>query len=220
MSSYLPSAEAVLAEWALNFATKLTAAPATYGVTAPEALVMKTAYDEFETAYAAAINPATRTRSAIEAKNIKKAAMIGEIRPLAMQIKLNDAVANADKLDLGLTLSDGTITSIAAPSTQPIIMIVGATAQQQALRVVDSATPQSRAKPAGTTGLQLFGKAATSGPVSLDDCKFVGFITKQPFVVNWQAADVGKTAFYYGRWQNAKGEVGPWSLVASFTIAG
>jgi hypothetical protein len=220
MLSYLPSAEAVLAEWALNFATKLTAAPATYGVTAPQALVMQTAYDEFKTAYAAAINPATRTRSAIEAKNIKKAAMIGEVRPLAMQIKLNDSVANADKIELGLTLSAGTLTPVQAPSTPPIIMIISATPRQQSLRVVDSATPQSRAKPRGATGLQLFGKAATGGPVSADDCKFVGFITRQPFVVNWQAADVGKTAFYYGRWQNAKGEVGPWSLVASFTIAG
>lgn len=220
MSSYLPASESLLQEWANNFASKLTAAPATYGITAPEALVMQTAYDEFIAAYAIAIDPATRTKSAIETKNIKKSAMIGEIRPLAMQIKLNDSVSNADKLDLGLTLSDGTITPIPAPSTQPIIMIVGATPQQQALRVVDSATPQSRAKPAGATGLQLFGKAATSGPVSPDDCKFIGFITRQPFVVNWAAGDVGKTAYYYARWQNAKGEVGPWSLVASFTIAG
>jgi hypothetical protein len=36
--------------------------------------------------------------------------------------------------------------------------------------------------------------------------------------VNFTAADNGKLATYFARWQNRRGETGPWSSAATFTI--
>jgi len=41
-----------------------------------------------------------------------------------------------------------------------------------------------------------------------------------PPVAQFDPADAGKTAYYWLRWENTKGEIGPWSAVASATITG
>jgi hypothetical protein len=43
--------------------------------------------------------------------------------------------------------------------------------------------------------------------------------TKQGFAVSFSAADAGKRAYYYGRWVNARGQMGPWSAAVSLGVA-
>jgi hypothetical protein len=47
-----------------------------------------------------------------------------------------------------------------------------------------------------------------------------GIATRQSYVVQFNPADKGKTAYYYGRWITGTGLVGPWSMLAQLTIAG
>jgi hypothetical protein len=46
----------------------------------------------------------------------------------------------------------------------------------------------------------------------------MGLDTRTPYTDTHPAADAGKTVYYWLRWQNAKGEVGPWSDVLSAKI--
>ena len=48
---------------------------------------------------------------------------------------------------------------------------------------------------------------------------FIGIQTKNPVAVNFSSADVGKTAYYAGRWVTRRGLVGPWSAIINFTVA-
>ena len=45
-----------------------------------------------------------------------------------------------------------------------------------------------------------------------------GMFTRLSAKVNFAAADVGKTAYYFARWQTARGLVGPLNTVISKTI--
>ena len=42
--------------------------------------------------------------------------------------------------------------------------------------------------------------------------------TRTPFTMNFDAADGGKTVYYWTRWVSTRGEVGPWSASASATV--
>ena len=80
--------------------------------------------------------------------------------------------------------------------------------------------PVPEAKPAGAIGLQLFVHVGDTPPEDPADARFLRFISRTPHAVDFKAEQVGKTAFYYARWQTATGETGPWSPVLRMTVAG
>jgi len=92
----------------------------------------------------------------------------------------------------------------------------------QVVRFADSMAPASRAKPPYAAGLQIFRGTAPPGVVVSDPnaCRFVVLATRNPVTLEYGEEDNGLQATLYGRWANAKGEVGPWSNPASMIISG
>lgn len=218
--SYIPTREGDLSLFVTNFDTLITANPATYGLVAGDAVTIHTYVDTFLTALAAASNPGTKTIVTVADKDGAKAAMLQIVRSYAQQIKANRGVADQDKVSLGLTLNDGTPTPIPAPSTQPIISVIGATPLTHVLRFADSVTPDKRSKPYGSIGLQLWRYVGDTAPTGPEQYEFAEFVTRQPFDSSYSGSQVGKRAWYCARWQTATGLVGPWSAPVSFTICG
>ncbi len=216
--SYLPVRDNDLGQWAQNFSQLLLASPASYGLTPADGAAIASYVSAFTAALAAVNNPATRTIASVATKDGAKAAMLATVRPYAMQIRNNLGVSNADKAAVGLRIVDQTKTPIAAPVTQPLINVLCATVGEHTLRFADVMTPDARRKPAGAVALQLFanvGAASNSDPA---EARFRGIVTRQPHAVKYERSDNGKIATYFARWQNLKGETGPWSNAVSFTI--
>jgi len=218
-ASYIPQKQSLYDAWMLNFTTLLTANAALYGQTAGVAAGCAAAYATWHAAYLLTTSSSTKTKSTVAAKDAAKAACSLVVRPVAMAIRNNLGVSNSDKSNLGLTIVDQTPTPVPPPATSPMLDVLGATPLQHTIRFHDQNTPTSRAKPAGV----FFGElhAAVSATVVSDPNTLPvnQYVTKQPIAVTWQQADVGKTAYYAMRWVNRRGQVGPWSPIATFTVA-
>ena len=65
----------------------------------------------------------------------------------------------------------------------------------------------------------LFRAIGTTPATDPAQCGFLSFVSKTEFVASFDSADNGKTATYFARWTNSKGEMGPWSPAASMPIA-
>jgi hypothetical protein len=219
-TSFLPAKDALLATWMQNFSTLITAAPATYGLAAADAVAIAAAVNPFISALATSTNPSTRTPTTVNAKNVARNSATVVVRGYGDTIRANTGVTDANKLALGLVVRDPTQTPIPAPTTSPILTIIAATPLQHTVRFADQNTPASRAKPSGVTQMQLYVSVGTVAPVSPDATPFYGVVTKNPVAVNFASGDVGKTAYYYARWQTRRGLVGPWSALLQFTVAG
>ncbi len=107
-------------------------------------------------------------------------------------------------------------TSIGAPTTNPIVN--GITIDQRLLQGVsfaDSATPNSKARPAGVAFCQMWVAIVPVGtpapPADPKNYRFLGTASSTPFLATFDAADGGKMAWHILRWANAKGETGSWS---------
>lgn len=209
--SYIPTRDADLVLWARNFSDLITAAPATYGLTAPIAVAIDALVDAYETALSAATDPSTRTPVTIAAKDSAKGAMVPQLRYYAQNVKANAAVSNANKEALGIRLNDPIPTPIPAPATKPVLQIVASGPLEMRLRFADELTPTSRAKPFGSIGCLVYRKIAVGVSSDPNTATFDGIFTRIPFTQTFDAADVGKTVTYWARWTNAKGEEGPWS---------
>jgi hypothetical protein len=97
--------------------------------------------------------------------------------------------------------------------------VLGATPGQLTLRYADQNTPTKRAKPSGAIGIQF--AFATSATVVSDPnvLPIKSQVTKNPVALNFDSADNGKTAYIAARWITRRGLVGPWSNIATFTVA-
>lgn len=219
MSGYLPQRDAELDTWALNFSTLITAAPATYGLSAPDGVAIATAYNTFHTAYLAATNPSTRTQAAVETKNLQKANLLNVVRGYAATIRANRAVTNANKMNLGLHVRDTTPTPVPPPATRPVLAIGRMTQGSMEVRATDEATPNRRARPNGAAGLLLYRAVGTTAVNDPSEATFLTFVGKPEALSTFAPADNGKVATYFARWTNSKGEVGPWSQSVSSSIA-
>lgn len=216
--TYLPSRDAELGQWAGNFSALISAAPGMYGLQEGDAANIAAYVNAFNAALAVVANPAAKTKATVAAKDGARAAMLEIVRPYAVRVRDNLGVSNADKAALRLTIMDQTKTPVPPPVTLPLLNVLAATRGAHLLRYSDSAAPDRRGKPAGAVGLQLFVAVAGGSVNDPTIAAFRSLVTRQPYAVSYVSADNGKIATYFARWQNSKGQVGPWSNALAFTI--
>lgn len=218
-ASYIPTKEALLDDWLLNFKTLIAASPTSYSLSTSDATAITAAFTSWHAAYLAATNPTTRNKTTVVDKNVQKANVLAVVRSYAALIRPNHAVSDALKTGLGLHIADTSPTPVPPPSSYPVLTINSAGNGVQQLHAADQFTPTKRARPVGTTGLLLFRAVDTTPAGGPSDAPFLSLVTRAAYQSTFDSADNGKIATYFARWTNSKGEVGPWSPGVSMTIA-
>lgn len=219
LAPYIPDRDADFSNWLTNFSTLLTTSPATYGLSSGDATAVDTVTDAWVVAYAAAINPGTRTSVTVQAKNVAKINALATVRPYAIAISLNAGVSSDDKLDIGVNPRTSTPTPIAAPDTNPVLSITANGPLSQVVRYRDeTASPSVKSKPYGVVQIQVFG--TTSAAVITDPTMLplLTATTKSPFVQTWSSDHGNKSAYFAARWITRRGLVGPWSAIVAATV--
>lgn len=213
---YIPPTDSGFDTWLTNFSTLLTAAPATYGLTAPDATAVAAERTAYHAAYVAATDPGTRTSVTIAAKDSAKVSALAVVRPFAVSISLNSGVTDEDKTDIGVTVRKTVPTPVPPPTTTPALVLIAGVPQAHQLRYYDTSTPTTKAKPAGAVGIEIWRAIGTSPAVDPAQASYYTTWTKSPNVSQFLAPDVGKTCTYFARWVTRGGpggsvQVGPWS---------
>lgn len=217
-TDFIPPKDADLSAWATNFSTVITASPATYGLVAGQATTFATLKTAFVSALATATNPGTRTPAAIAAKDSARSAMVANARVLARIAQGTPGITPTQLSNAGLTVRNTVPTPIPAPTTKPVLGLERNLSQALVLRMRDESTPTSRAKPFGAVAAQVYASVGVAPPATPLDGTFKGPASRIPFQVDFDSADVGKTAYIYARWVTAKGLTGPWSDVLAVTV--
>ncbi len=213
---YIPAKIADRAAWYSNFDSKITAAPVSYGLTAPQAAVIAAAVLAFSNAYAASSDPSTRTSATVAATTAADAAAKATCRPYAMQINANPAVTDEQRVDLGLKVRSTTPTPTPPPATSPVLSLSSQGPGVVTIASADSSTPSRKAKPAGVIGLELALKVGTAFEVDPNAAPIWGTTTKSPVDIALPAMSGGKHVTLFGRWVTRSGasgiaQKGPWS---------
>lgn len=217
-ASYIPPKDADLVNWCTNFSDLITADPPRYGLDAAAALLIQGAADDYNAAYAAAVNPTTRTPVTVSAKDSAKIAGVALWRTYAAQIRINPGVLNADKIALGLNLPNNSPSPVPAPTSFPLLTQISSTPLASQWSYADSDTPVGKAKAPGATALQLFVGYGTVPITDPEALLFAGLVTKSPFLLEFPVGEAGKIATVGGRWSTRRGLLGPWSSLSTTTV--
>ncbi len=127
-------------------------------------------------------------------------------------------VDDAARTAAGLRPLAHTRTAAAPPATRPIGRLEATGHAALTIHFADSSTPNHLAKPAGVHGCEIWVHVGDPAPADPSAYSFLALDTRTPYVDQHPAADAGKTVYYLLRWQNSKGESGPWSDVVSGKI--
>lgn len=223
-STFLPRQEGKLNQWLANFSEKISAAPASFGLSPADAETIAVAVEAWHTAYATAIAPNTRTGPAVIGKNDQKKIVVPMVRRYGAIIRANPDVSVELKMALGLhpPRPQGAPTSrIPAPSDAPMLALLELNIGSHTLRIMRGGASTAKVRPVGTAGMLLF-RAIDDAPVrNAENARFLAFVTRAEYRSEFERgpATHGKTATYFGRWTNFKGQLGPWSNAVSMQIA-
>jgi hypothetical protein len=207
-SSYFPSKDALLVTWANTFASVLSASPATYNATAPTATAFSALATALSNAYETAMEPATRTRGSISAKNSAKLAMKLEARKIVRAIYANPPSDQA-LIDIGLRPYDVGPTPVPAPAAAPAVSVVSVYGRNVTIRIKD-ASGERRGKPEGCVGAALYSFVGPTAPLGNDGWKSEGNITRATVIVEFpETVAPGSKVWFTAAWFNPRGLTGP-----------
>jgi hypothetical protein len=209
----IPRKDTELVPYSTNFDTRITAAPADYGLTAAQATQYGTLHDAYLAAYnamAAAREAGTRSESLTATKDSTKLALLRYARELYRYVQANNTVPDAKKIELGVRVVDTEPTPVPPPGSAPALSVVSVTGRRVRLRLKDSTDPERKGRPLGTLGAQIFSFVGDEVPTTTEQWRSEGItgLTMIDVVFPDNVAN-GATVWFTAVWFNGSKQTGP-----------
>jgi hypothetical protein len=178
----------------------------------PKHTVLTAAFEDWR-------NPGERTAVKITALNDAEKNFTTVYRQLYTgYLKSNPLVTDEDLVSMGLPKrSSGGKT----PPTPPT-SVIEATADTSKIGIVGISfrdkNEKGTAKPKGVHGAEIAWAILDAPPVDWSSLVHSAFDTRTPVQLVFSGAERGKTLYFALRWENTKGEKGPWSEIYNAII--
>jgi hypothetical protein len=172
-----------------------------------------TVFVSYNSAYAGWENPATRPPLQTQLLMAKEE----ELRPVYRQLhdffRGNLFVSDNDLEAMGMPKRPaGEHTPVPPPVTIPGLDIERPSEGVVLVHFHDKGSTR-RAKPHGVHGIEILWGVLDHAPASRDELTHSAFDTRTPYRFEFGVEEVGKHLYLYARWENTRGEKGPWSEV-------
>jgi hypothetical protein len=217
--SFLPTRDAALLAWSLNFSTLINDSPESYGLSAP----LASAYAALHLAFAAAmegVEPGIRNKSAVAAKNAARSNLKKNAGLLAKIVQGTATVTSAQKVTLGLNVRRKP-TPVPAPAFAPGLDIVSVRGFSAVIRLHDTQVIGRRAKPAGVSGASVFIHVGPTAPTDVAGWTFKGNTGRTTMEVHFPATlPAGATVWFTAFWFNPRQQSGPSSAPVGANLPG
>ena len=218
-TDFVPRSDAEFNLWQIALITQVQANLTAWGITAADVTALVLIQTAWNIAFAKASNKQNRTPADVQGKDDARTAYETALRKFVAQWLANNAkVPNSERQRMGLTVKTNIRTANPAPETCPMAVIDFSSRLRHTIAFADETTPNTRAKPDGVHGCEVWMKLGGEAPQAPAECTYLATDTASPYVATFDGADVGKTVWYMLRWVNTRGEQGPWSPTFSALV--
>jgi hypothetical protein len=212
-SDYIPSKESIFSPWVNNFFTYLLAHLTRFSIPAAIVTALQVFKDDWDRKYEIAETPSLRTKATVREKNLSRNTLKKQLRLFIKEyLAFNHAVTDADRDNMGLPVYKTTRTPVPIPTWIPEFWFDTSVLRRLIVHFRDNGK-KSGAKPAGVHGAEIRWCILNHAPVSIDELVSSAFATHSPFTLEFDESDRGKAVYFCLRWENTKGEKGPWSEI-------
>ena len=218
MADYIPSSDSEFTTWQENFLSYVNANLNTLGLKDTDVAPLNESQSAWTTAYSNHTHAQATAESERQTKNAARKSYETLVRSLVRQLQGMPKVTDAQRAAMQITLRETAKQAGFAPPTRPVVQVDTSQRLRHTINFTDEATPDSRAKPAGVHGCEVWAKVGDPAPADAKGLVFLGLDTRTPYVAEYDGEHAGQTVYYMLRWVNAKGEAGPWSQTVSATV--
>ncbi|MDR1215090.1 MAG: hypothetical protein LBK25_00230 [Treponema sp.] len=203
--------------WLRNFIAVLLQHLTESGVPQAEVTALQAKFTDYETKLAKA-KSGNRGKADVAEKNAAKKLAVNAARMITkLYLAWNPAVSDVLREMLGITVHDGTRTTIPVPQTRPEFSFKVIDLMRIQIDFHDQGSSHN-AIPYGDSGALLFYATGDAPVVSYDSLTKTALLTHSHFIFELPPEDQGKILSAAMVWQNKKGEKGPWSEIQSIVI--
>jgi hypothetical protein len=214
---FIPRPDLQFLDWLKRLIAYVQAKMNVWGIPSQAISELQTLMNTFQNALAQTENPATRTPVTVRAKNEAREALESKLRLfLKAYVTYNPAVTNPDREAMELPIHKTTRDHSPVATTFPWILVIINLVRH--LQFDFRGSEASKAKPAGQHGMELVGQIGGEKPADQFEMPLSYFDTNSPLKVEFKEEDRGKTFWFAARWENTRGEKGPWSDIMSAII--
>jgi hypothetical protein len=179
---------------------------ATWNIFPDELSDWQVEFTAFKAAVTVLEDPANRVHGNYVARDDAKSALLKKVRPFIQgRLEHNSKVTAADLAFMGLPVHDSKPTPHPAPSEEPLITVKVIGERQVEVRI--------ERKPSDAYGIKTVYSVTDQPPEDQEDLGHSVFSRKRANVLTFREAERGKPLYIAARYENAKGEGGPWSAI-------
>jgi hypothetical protein len=180
-----------------------------------ELLPHKTKWEE---AWAVYENPATRTPSITFAKNEQRKAYEKLLRILVKGLQSNVNVTDDDLLGMGIVVPSSSKTPSPVADKSPDADTDTSVIGHLSIHFFEKGSRHKKGKPDGQHGAEIRWVLSETPPTRWEELIHSEIDTNSPFVLQFENDQRGRTIYFALRWENTRGEKGPWSEIQSAII--
>lgn len=216
---FIPEKDRNFLAWIINFLLQLNGLVSRIGFPTSEFQLLGTLRDDFSTKLALAESPATRTPVAVKNKNDARKKLEKTVRQdIKEYINYNHSITDGEREALGLPVYKTTRTPSQVATEPPDYEIETSVIRRLIIHFFRLGHRHSNAKPLGQQGAEIRWTILDHPPTSIDELIHSSFDTHTPFILDFDENQRGKTVYFCLRWENTRGEKGPWSEIISAII--
>ena len=216
-NDYIPQSDGAFLEWAKTLTAYAAAHVTAFNVPQDAFTPIQAQCTAYESAYNTAQDP-NRGKVDVLNKNEARDALKAALRTfIKAYLSYNPVVTDADRERMGLPLHDSTRSPIPPPSTIPELELDSSIIRQVMVHFKDAGS-EKRGKPRGVHGIELRWSLLETPPASVEELKNSAFDTATPYTFRFDETERGKALYICPRWENNKGEKGPWGEIVKAIV--
>lgn len=220
MPDYIPGGEGEFFDWAANFVTVGEAEATDAGFSAAQITALKAKHGAWLSGRIDRNAKQSVLDGAVTATQQLRDDLTSTVRGLVGDTQRHLGTNDALRRRLKIPVAGDSAAPTGPAATWPVFTVTSAGHLRLEAAFRDSATPGSRAKPAGMLGAEVWLKVGGAAPTQESETHFLGLDTKTPYLHEFEPGELGQPAHIRGRWISSKGEKGPWGPVATAIVGG
>jgi hypothetical protein len=163
-------------------------------------------------------NPATRTPTITFEKTEARKAFEKPLRKLVGGLQHNPNVTADDLRSMGIVIPSSARVPAPVADDSPDWDVDTSVIGRVGIGFFEKGSRHKKGKPDGQHGVEIGWMISDTPPARWEDLLHSSIDTNSPFTLSFENDQRGKTVYFALRWENTRGEKGPWSEIQSAII--
>jgi hypothetical protein len=216
---FIPRKEDELLKWTVNFIGYLAPRTTQFNFPQEECNSIQTQFSDFEEKLRIAEEPATRTKLTVQDKNTARKLLEKTVRTAIKEfLTYNRLVNDTDRDGLGIPIHKTTRTSAPVAHEAPDVDVDTSVLAHVSIHFFEKGHKHKKAKPAGQHAVEIAWIIRDTLPTRWDELLHSVVDTSTPHTFSFENDQRGMRFYFALRWENTRGEKGPWSAIQSAII--